>query len=289
MNSIERAALRTFGGAVCITFSPILVKTITLPPTTSPLFRCLIGGVVLLLASLGQIKTIKIESILKSTFILTLPALFFSLDLFFWHKSIVISGAGMATILANTQVFYLTLIGIAFFKERPRHLFYVGFFFAIIGISLLVAPQWSFGNQSSTGMGVIYGLLTGVLYTAYMLSLRKVGRSTLSGSLFLGCISIICAIWLTIIGFAEGTLETPSLSDWPGLLGLGFISQALGWWLIATSLKYVPIARAGLILLAQPALATILGWLIYQEHLTLWQSVGAILTLIGIYLGNRSK
>ena len=39
-----------------------------------------------------------------------LAGLFFAIDLFVWHRSIVIIGAGVATILANTQIFWTTLL-----------------------------------------------------------------------------------------------------------------------------------------------------------------------------------
>ena len=37
---------------------------------------------------------------------------FFSLDLWFWHRSIIYIGPGLSTLLANFQVFILMLVGI---------------------------------------------------------------------------------------------------------------------------------------------------------------------------------
>jgi drug/metabolite transporter (DMT)-like permease len=52
-------------------------------------------------------------------------------------------------------------------------------------------------------------------------------------------------------------------------------------------LQTAPVSRAGLILLAQPALATVWGALFFDELLTARQAAGAVLTLAAIALGSR--
>ncbi|CAO0819763.1 hypothetical protein DFAR_1110033 [Desulfarculales bacterium] len=43
---------------------------------------------------------------------------FFALELTFWHRSIHLLGSGLATILAEFQVFFLAGFGALFFGER---------------------------------------------------------------------------------------------------------------------------------------------------------------------------
>src|SRR3989304_286993 len=48
--------------------------------------------------------------------------LFLALDLTVWHRSIELIGAGLATVLANTQIVFVGLIAWAIHRERPTAL-----------------------------------------------------------------------------------------------------------------------------------------------------------------------
>jgi drug/metabolite transporter (DMT)-like permease len=65
---------------------------------------------------------------------------------------------------------------------------------------------------------------------------------------------------------------------------LGFICQFLGQSFITHSLAFLPVSSSSLTLLIQPIVATILGYLFFQEKLNLIQFLGSGLILIGIYL-----
>jgi drug/metabolite transporter (DMT)-like permease len=85
-------------------------------PTVSGVYRTLIGGVVLLV-----IIFLRRESFWKGGFFFLIAVLLgfiFALDIYFWHKSIHFVGPGLATILANFQVFLLALFGVFVLGER---------------------------------------------------------------------------------------------------------------------------------------------------------------------------
>src|SRR3972149_4181289 len=54
--------------------------------------------------------------------VLGLLGLFLALDLAVWHRSIELIGAGLATVLANTQIVFVGLIAWAVHRERPTAL-----------------------------------------------------------------------------------------------------------------------------------------------------------------------
>ncbi|MCK4373360.1 MAG: EamA family transporter, partial [candidate division Zixibacteria bacterium] len=58
---------------------------------------------------------------------------------------------------------------------------------------------------------------------------------------------------------------------------------------ITTSLPHLNASRSGLVLLLQPLLATVWGWLFFAEHLTPLQLVGGTITLSAIYLGSARR
>jgi drug/metabolite transporter (DMT)-like permease len=65
--------------------------------------------------------------------------------------------------------------------------------------------------------------------------------------------------------------------------------QALGWWAIFSSLSQIQASRAGLILLLQPTLATVWGWIAFSERLSIEQLIGATITIAAIYYGSTYR
>lgn len=202
------------------------------------------------------------------------------------------AGAGLGTILGNTQVFYVALVGILFYKERPSLKFLVSVLLAFFGIYLLVGFHSMQSVHDNYPLGVAFGLITGVVYASYILVMRKI--ESLSKSIpteqALAFVSLICSLVLLIVSAAEGTLVWPETTDWVWLVGLALVSQVIGWLLITRALPKTPVSRAGLILNTQPVVAVVAGDLLLGEKLTPVQMVGAALTLSAIYLGTqRSK
>jgi drug/metabolite transporter (DMT)-like permease len=276
-------------GALCISFAAIFVKLLgreILGPTTIGFWRTLLGAGILF-----GLVAVKGDSLKLSGPVfrfLLLAGLAFFLDLFFWHRSILDSGAGMATILANTQVFWMALIGTALFRERLSLVFFGAVVAAFIGVVLLIG----FGSDMSFSTlyirGIVFGLLTGVVYSVYMTSLKKAGHRDVrpSSLALMAWASLFTSVFLGVaMMFEHGPHLPPSLFAWFILFALALIAQAIGWWVISTSLPKLRASQSGLVLLLQPTLATVWGWLFFNEELGLLQVVGAALTLLAIYVG----
>ncbi len=294
------AQIRLFWGAVAIAFAPIFVKIIDLGSTTVGFYRCLFGALLLAMLWLwgrrGQNGDVQSQQrrqreLRRAWPYLALAGAVFAADLAIWHRSVVIIGAGIATVLANTQVIFLAIFGIWFMRERPGWKFYLSLPLAFGGAILLVGfarPEEMTGNYWE---GVLCGAVTGLVYATYILSLRRAG--SLAPNLDLRwkmmVVSFVSAIGLGVIAWLEGVLTWPQPKDWLNLFALAAVSQVIGWLLITQNLPMVTVSRAGLIICAQPALATILGVLLLHEHLTYWQWLGVAISLVGIYLGSTRE
>ena len=107
---------------------------------------------------------------------------------------------------------------------------------------------------------------------------------------FMAWTSLFSAFFLLIgSAFEEGAFWPPTLYAVVVLFLLGLVVHALGWWAIFSSLSVIPASRAGLILLLQPTLATIWGWMIFSEELTALQLLGAGITIAAIYFGSAMR
>lgn len=282
-------------GAIAISTAPILVKLSQLEPGSLAFFRCFFAFLILFPFCLRKSDTQSNFWKSKNALWILLGSICFAADLFVWHRSIYYIGAGMATILGNTQAIYLPIFGAIFLKEKLNFKFYLAISFAFIGIFLLVDPKTELAGvdllSSNYFWGVVFGLLTGIFYSGYIFFLR-LGQSSVEkmpSSKKLAYVAGLTSLTLLPFLVAQGSFEFPSAENWYWVLLVALIPQVLGWLVITHSLPKIPIGRAGLILLLQPVLATIWSFLIFHERLHSIQLAGGALTLFGVYLGNTSR
>lgn len=281
-------------GALCISFAPIFVKWIgndRLGPTAIGFWRTLFGGLTLVIISLVRGRTLKMSP--KLIGFSALAGFVFFVDLFVWHRSIIFAGAGMATILGNTQVFATAVISYTLFKEKLGLRFVASALTAVLGVVLLVGIlSEDVAFTSNYVHGIVFGLLTAVAYAHYLTVLKWTGYKARIPDVvtFMAWTSLFSALFFGVaVGIESGPVLPPDTSSWLLLIALGIIAQALGWWAITGSLAEIPVARAGLVLLLQPTLATVWGAIFFAEHLGPLQIVGAALTLAAIYYGSLKK
>lgn len=290
-SSIRAVGFIVFGGAM-VSFTSVFVELAHTGPTASAFYRMLFGGIILLGISLARGERLWYG--MKSLAIPFVCAFLFSLDLFFWHRSIIFVGPGLATILGNMQVFFVALIAVLFMGEKLSWRLKLAIPFAVLGLFLIVRTGW--GEQGGqVKMGVVYGLLTALSYALYILTLRKSQSSgqKLRYSLIanMAWISLLAALLLGISVWIEpqARFAIPDLQTWGALLGLGIMGQVVGWVFISKGLPRVDASVAGLALLLQPALAFMWDILFFGRSTTALEYVGAAIVLAAIYLGSTQK
>ena len=285
------ARIRLYAGAALISLSPVWVKLVSVSPTTSGFYRVLIGGGALAIYLVLGGKRLSLSRRVWS--ILGLAAVFFALDLWFWHRSIQYVGPGLSTLLANFQVFFMMLAGAFLLGQAPSRSQLVAVPIALLGLTLIVGID---PDKLTTDYrwGVTFGLLTAVSYSGYLLTLR----ASRSGSTYrlptreVAVISLATAAILGVTAFLEGeSLVLSNSSDVAWLFGYGILSHCLGWLFIASSLPEVSPTDAGVALLLQPTLSFAWDILFFDRPMSTTEIAGAALALIAIYLGagERSK
>lgn len=277
-------------GALCISFAAIFVKLLgreIMGPTAIAFWRVFIGALILFIwAILKKDRLVLNWRVLKW---LVLAGFLFFLDLYFWHRSILYAGAGMATILANTQVFATAVLSFFIFKEKLTFKFFMATVSAIVGVILLIGVGSDFELTQLYLRGVFYGLLTGLVYANYLVTIKHAGQKMMSMDfiVLMAWTSLFSSVFLGVAGVVDGeTMLPPSFYAVLILFALALVAQALGWWAISMSLSKIEGSRSGLILLLQPVLTTVWGVIFFGEYLTLIQLVGALVTLTAIYIGS---
>ena len=270
-------------GAVLISFSAVFVKLVSVPPTASGFYRVFFGGLILLGVMLFRRESLWLRP--RAFGLLSLAAFFFALDLFLWHRSILYVGPGVATLLANFQVFVLAGVGVLFLKERLTLPQWAAIVLAMAGLALLVGADWAH-LPPLYHYGVILALLAAVSYAGYLLSLRSSRAGGGSSYAAITVVSLVTAAMLAVCMLVEGvSFAIPTASDAFWLVLYGLVPQVLGWVLISNSMSSVGASQVGLILLLQPACAFIWDGVFFGRHFSAVEISGAVIALVAIYLG----
>ena len=286
---LRNPQLRLYVGAILISFSPVWVKLVNVSPTTSGFYRLAIGGVALTLFLLFKRQRLGLSK--RAWSILVFGAIFFALDIWFWHRSIDYIGPGLATLLANFQVFFMMLAGLLLLRQRPRPVQLVAVPLALTGLALIVGLDWS-SLPGDYRLGVVYGLLTAVMYAGYLLTMRaaRSGSTHRMPTREVAVITVGSALLLGLAAIAEGeSLLIPTIADAALLTAYGVLSHCLGLLFIASSLRNVSPTEVGLALLLQPTLSFTWDIVFFSRPVTMMELAGASMALFAIYLGSRTE
>ena len=215
--------MRLFVGAGLVSLSPVWVKLVNVSPTTSGFYRAIIGGCALALFLVATGRRVDFSK--RAWIILSMSSVFFALDLWFWHRSIIYIGPGLATLLANFQVLFMMLAGLLLLGQRPRPIQIVAVPLALLGLALIIGVDWR-SLPEDYRLGVVFGLLTAVMYAGYLLTMREV-RTQSSYRLparEVAVISLGSAALLAVSAFAEGqSLSIPTYADAAWLVAYGIL------------------------------------------------------------------
>ena len=245
-------------------------------PATSALFRCLYAVPVLWLLARGAERTPRQRRLAHAAGVM------FAVDLVAWHYSIDYIGAGLATVLGNLQVVLVGLTAWVVLAERPEARVLVAVPPAFIGIVLISGAFEDGAYGSDPAKGALFGLVTAVSYTAFILLIRQSGSGPRPAA------PLFEATWVAALGCAAAGVaigDVDFVPSWPAhgwLLLLALSSQVVGWLLITSSLPRLPAAVTSVLLTLQPLTSLGLGIVLLGEDPTLLQLAGAALVLVGL-------
>ena len=283
LDAERRAALLALlGGASVIGLAPILVRLADAGPAAVGFWRFLFALPLMLLVAARSGVAIGRPSPLVA-----LAGLAFALDLGFWHYAIANTSVGKATVLANLTPVVVTTVAWVFLKQRPARLFLVAVALAVTGASVMALARGTgpVGPNPLLGDGLAFG--TAVWYSLYFLVVSA-ARQRHDTTRIMFWSSMVGAPLLLVAALLLGEAILPvSAGGWAACVGLG-VTHVAGQGSIAWALGRLPPASASVTVLIQPVVATMLGWWLFDELFSAWQTVGAVIAVTGVVLAQRS-
>ena len=277
-------------GAVAIGMAAPLVKLSELGPQTVGFWRMALAipfALLWMLFDRNPPRKPDMPAGWKRWFYLCLPGLLFAGDLAFWHAGIKITSVANATFLANLQPVFVVLAAWLIFKENISRNFMFAAGLAVAGAALLSVSNLTVSPERWPGDAL--SVATAIWYASYILAIRQARRFASTGTVIFFTVAVSAPILcLAAFGFGE-TLLPGSMNDWLVLLGLAVGVQIIGQGGVAFGLGRVPAPVASIIILIQPVIASIAGWLMFGEAFAPIQYAGAALVLTGVWWVQRKK
>jgi len=280
----DRPVLAAVLGALTIAGSAVLVKLAEEPPSTAAFFRCAYALPPLALLAYYERRRYGPRPA-SQVRLAWFAGVFFAADLILWHHAINNVGAGLATVLGNTQVIVVPLAAWLFLRERPSGRVAFSVPVVLIGVVLISGVIGSGAYGANPLLGVILGLMTGLAYGGFILVQRGANADQRRPASPLFDATLSTAVITLAVGLPLGEIDL--VPTWPAhgyllLLALGI--QVCGWLLISISLPRLPAALTSVVLTIQPVASVLLGMWILSEAPSALQLLGVVFIVAGLLL-----
>ena len=285
----SRPALVAVAGAFAIAFSGILVRLADVEPSTAAFFRCAYAIPFLIPLAFRERQLYGKRGVGQAR-LAWIAGLFFAADLVFWHHAIGAVGAGLATVLANTQLVLVGLAAWLLLGERPGGRLVASVPVVLVGIVLISGAIGADAYGEDPALGVLLGLLTGIAYSGFLLVLRAGNRDIRRPAGPLLDATIAAAIASGVAGLALGELDLAL--TWPEhgwLVALAVSAQVVGWLAISVSLPRLDAVVTSVLLTLQPVGTVILALILLSEDPSPVQLLGIAVLLGGVTLATSRR
>ena len=256
-------------GACVIGLAPIFVRLSGAGPAATGFWRLLFS--LPILALLARLAGRGLAA--PSRFAIVAGAAF-AFDLAFWHYGIINTSVSKATVLSNVTPVLVTAAAWLFFQAQPAPLFLVAVALSVTGAAVMALAKGTGATGPNPLLGDILSTVTSVWYAIYFLAVGAARRHHSATQVM---------FWSSLTGVP---LLPHAAGAWAVCAALGAVHVG-GQGAIAWSLGRLTPATAAVTVLVQPVVTTFLGWVLFGELLSAWQTVGAVMTLGGVVLAQR--
>jgi len=271
-------------GAMAMAISPVFVRIADVGPFASAFWRVALALPVLWLWASIEMKNAggHQAQLWQISWPIALAGLFFAGDLFFWHLSIVNTTIANATFLATMAPVWVVLGSGLFIGEPVTRATIIGLGVCLAGAGVLIGSSYTLSPDNL--LGDFYGVMTSLFFGAYFLAVRLARRTLGAGQIvFASTIITTIVLWLAAMAL-EPTLIPMTATGVFALLALGLISHSGGQGLLAFALGSLSAAFSSLVIFIEAIAAAAFAWLLLNEALNIWQGLGGLLILWGIWL-----
>lgn len=277
----SKAKLIVLLGVVFVSFSSIIAKSSEAPSLIISAYR--MGFTVLLL--LPSVLTKNLEEVKKvdkrTLRMCIISGIFLALHFATWIASLKYTSVASSTVLVNTHPIFIVMASFFILKEKISKKTLTTIGFALIGSMIISA------GDSSLGSNILYGdilAILGAIFVAGYIMIGGVIRQKLSVTTYTFIVYASSTVTLVLLSiFTQTPLYPYSIQEMIRFLMLAIFCTILGHSMFNWALEYVKPTFISTAVLGEPVIATIWAIIFFKEIPKIWQVIGSLIILYGIY------
>jgi len=197
-------------------------------------------------------------------------------------------GSGEAGLMIAMIPIFVVIFSAIFLKEYPTKIQYLFILISILGVVIVQFKQFTNQNQL---LGFIFLFIAVIAASFFNITSRYISKTTapITSTFFMTSIGAITfnllyiiellikddlSIYITSLGHIE--LIIP-------ILYLSIVASLGGFFLVNTTLKYLPAHVSSIYTNISTVIAMLAGVLFLKETLTIYHYIGGILIILGVY------
>lgn len=199
--------------------------------------------------------------------------------------------AGRASLIVATNPLFIALFAALFLQEKLSLSRLGGVFFSLVGAVIVISRGTPLLLDLRIGSGELFLLGCALSWTAYSL-LGKGVMQTISPLAAVAYSSLIGTMGLLPLALWEGLagdILHYTGKQWSAIFYLSVFGTVISFLWYYEGIKKIGPSRAAIFINFVPVSALFLSWLVLGEPLSPYLFVGAILVIIGAWLGNKTN
>ena len=212
-----------------------------------------------------------------------------------WTFSVQYNGAAVATVMAFSSPAMTAILSRIVFKEQFSRVKVISILLSVGGI-VLVAGAYNPSVWNLNPLGIIFGLLSGLMFAIYNLEGKHASDAKIDSwtallysfawaTVFLLFFNIGNDVFITgKVPLADMLWLGKSFVGWELLFFLGVAPTLGGFGLYTLSIRYLSPTTANLIATLEPAFTAVWAFLFLNEILNPIQLIGGLLVFMGVIL-----
>ena len=272
-------------GVLALSFSAMFVRWADAPGPVTAFYRMFLS--IFMLAPFVLPRAAGKQAFRSKALIFPFMAgVFTALDLALWTSSLAFTTAANATLLGNTAPLWVALGAWLILKQKLSARFWRGLAITLTGAAIIMGTD--FILHPRFGIGDVMAIFTGFFYGGYFLFTEK-SRLYFSPIHHIWVVGIGASIALFVINMI---LQYPvtgfDTRTWIVFVSTALVSQLIGYMALAFALGHLPASIVAPTMVLQPVSTAILAIPLLGEIPTIWQGMGGVVALAGIYMVNLS-
>ena len=203
-----------------------------------------------------------------------------------YFASIYLTSIAASTVLVNTEVFYVSLLGLAILGQRVRPMGWLGIALTFAGSCLIAFADAGSGSNILLGDGL--ALLGALAASGYTLQ-GSLCRRTVSATVYAFLVYSVAFLCLLAFLLLRGTpLGGYGAVNGLTAFGMALFCTLLGHSVLAWALKFLPASFVSAVKSLEPVFASLLGLAIFGEVPGVFALLGGLVVVGGVLLCSLS-